>query len=185
MSNVGRWDRWYAGLTEEQPYGLTSTYQLGADFLAGCATIEDWGCGKGWMRTLVEPGRYRGIDGSWSPFADEVVDLVAYRSCVDGIFMRHVLEHNYEWQAILANAMASFTHRFALVVFTPFGDETRQIAFADDPGVPDISFRLDDLLVFFDGYRCERQDLTTATQYGAETIFFVTNEAATSGRPCR
>lgn len=172
-SNLGKWDRWYAGLDEEQPYGLTVTYQLGAEYLAGCAVIEDWGCGKGWFRRCVPRDRYRGVDGSWSPFADEVVDLVTYRSKVEGVFMRHVLEHNYEWRSILANAVASFTKRLVLVIFTPLGEETAEIAFAEDPGVPDISFCREDLLEFFDGLTVGCQTLETATQYGVETIFLV------------
>jgi hypothetical protein len=44
-----------------------------------------------------------------SPRCAEVVDLAHYRSNVPGIFMRHILEHNYEWARILDNALASFT----------------------------------------------------------------------------
>ncbi len=173
MSNLGKWDRWYSMVDETQPYGLTETYKLGAAFLADCATVEDWGCGKGWFRRLVPAGRYRGIDGSSTPFADEVVDLAVYRSNVEGIFMRHVIEHDYRWSEILANAVASFTRRLVLVVFTPFGAETREIAFADDPGVPDISFCKEDLLAYFAGLRVTTDDLVTDTQYGVETIFKV------------
>lgn len=173
MSNLGKWNRWYSLVDEEEPFGLTPTYQLGADYLADCATVEDWGCGKGWMRKLVEPERYRGIDGSWSRFADEVVDLEHYRSDVEGLFMRHVLEHNYGWRRILANAVASFSRRLVLVIFTPMGEATREIAFAPDPGVPDISFAVEDITGAFNGHRWSTQSLETATQHGVETIFLV------------
>lgn len=174
MTNLGRWDRWYGLLgDEEEPYGLTPTYEMGADFLADCAMVEDWGCGKGWMRKLIEPGRYRGLDGSRTPFADEVVDLAAYRSTVEGIFIRHVLEHDYRWREILGNAVASFTRKLVLVVFTPMGVETKEIAFAPDPGVPDISFAEADLVAFFAGLRWRGERMESATQYGTETIFFV------------
>jgi hypothetical protein len=173
MSNVGKWEPWFAGLIDPQPFAETPTYALGAAFLADCDQVEDWGCGKGWLRRFVPATTYRGIDGSWSPFADEIVDLVTYRSQVDGIFMRHVLEHNYDWSAILANAVASFRRRFALVVFTPFSERTRQIAFAADPGVPDISFARSDLTGHFSGLTWRSEDLETASQYGAETIFYV------------
>lgn len=174
MSNLGKWDRWFALLgEEEEPFGLTPTYQLGADYLAECATVEDWGCGKGWMRRLIPHARYRGLDGSWSRFADEVVDLEHYRSDVEGVFMRHVLEHNYGWRRILANAVASFSRRFVLVIFTPMGETTREIAFAPDPGVPDISFCVEDITSAFGPHHWSMQTLETATQYGTETIFLV------------
>lgn len=174
-SNVGRWDRWYQGLEDDvpQPYGDTPTYEIGGEFLRDCATVEDWGCGKGWFRRHVPAARYRGIDGSHSPFADEIVDLVTYRSQVEGVFMRHVLEHNYGWAAILENALASFTRRFVLVLFTPMGPETKEIAFAADPGVPDISFRREDLTERFAGLVWTARSMPTATQYGVETVFLV------------
>ena len=104
---LGLWDRWNA--TEEPtPYGLSDTYRLGAEWLATCSLVEDWGCGRGYLRTLIEPERYRGIDGS-GPHADVTHDLLSYRSYVPGIFMRHVLEHNYGWTYVLANAVESFS----------------------------------------------------------------------------
>jgi hypothetical protein len=99
MANEGKWADWYQGVEKPWPYGDTTTYEIGAAWLDGCALIEDWGCGAGWLRTLVPPDQYRGIDGTSSPFCDEVVDLVSYRSTVPAIFMRHVLEHNHDWRA--------------------------------------------------------------------------------------
>lgn len=168
--NVGLWDRWYAGLADPQPYGDDTTYLLGAEFLADCPLVEDWGCGKGWFRTFTNPDRYRGVDGSCTPFADVIADLATYRSVVPGVFMRHVLEHDYRWADILENAAASATDRLVVVLFTPLGDTTREIAFAPDPGVPDISFRLDDILDRLEAFTVDVETLTTATQYGTETI---------------
>lgn len=171
-TNVGKWDRWYHGLSEPQPYGDTVTYQAGADWLAGCELIEDWGCGKGWMRHFVPADRYRGIDGSHSPFADEVVDLTTYRSDVPGVFMRHVLEHNYDWSRILDNAVTSARERLFLVLFTPLVGTTREIAYAEDPGVPDIAFHLPDLTdhIRAAGFDWDAESIDTATQYGTETM---------------
>ena len=90
------------------------TYGIAAEFLRDCSFVEDWGCGMGWMRTLVSPERYRGIDGTKTPFSDAVVDLVKYRSKVSAVFMRHVLEHNYRWADILDNALASFKEALAI-----------------------------------------------------------------------
>lgn len=130
---------------EPQPFGLSSTYALGAEWLAPCESIEDWGCGKGWLRTIVDPERYKGIDGSHSPFADEIADLTEYRSNTPGLFMRHVLEHNFEWEKILSNALASFTQRMVLILFTPLSDHTHDILWEPDPGVPNLSFKLEDI----------------------------------------
>jgi len=171
MTNLGKWNRWYTDLDEPQSYGSTETYQIGADFLADCDTIEDWGCGKGFMRTLVDPKRYRGIDGSKTRFADEVVDLVGYRSSVDGVFMRHVLEHDWRWAQILSNAVESAQRKLVLVLFTPMVDVTHEIAWNEDPGVPDISFALSDLEMFLERFDViEVQTLDSATQYGTETV---------------
>jgi len=133
--------------------------------------VEDWGCGKGWLTTLVERSRYRGIDGSQSPFADVIADLRTYRSAAPGIFMRHVLEHNWDWAQIPDNAIQSFTERMALIVFTPFGEETKDIAVSPSIPVPDLSFRLGDLTERFADARWTSETIATATQYGIETIF--------------
>lgn len=174
MANVGKWAAWYQGLEGPWPYGETTSYEIGAAWLAGCALTEDWGCGTGWLRTLIPPDRYRGIDGTASLFCDEVVDLSAYRSTVPGVFMRHVLEHNYEWARILDNAVASFTERMVLILFTPERDTTEEIAFSAEVGVPDIAFRLADITDRFPPdvtYTVQR--LPSATQYGCETILLL------------
>jgi hypothetical protein len=152
-TNLGKWDPWYASVTAPGPYGDSVSYQLCADWLRDCALVEDWGCGTGWLRRLIRAGRYRGVDGSWSPFADEIADLTVYRSHAEGICMRHVLEHNPDWRLVLSAAAASFTRRMALVLFTPMGDITQAIApFSNGPvDVPNISFRHEDLTELFPG----------------------------------
>lgn len=168
-TNAGLWDKWYAGLTEPEPYADTPTYLLGAEWLADCELVEDWGCGKGWLRTL-RPDGYRGVDGSHSPFADEVADLTEYRSEVPGIFMRHVLEHNPEWEKVLDNALASFTERMALILFTPLASETHDLEWEDPPGVPNLSFRLEDLT---ERMNCEvtMESVDSPVKYGGpETV---------------
>lgn len=173
MSNLNKWNRWYKGVKDPEPYGDTVTYQMGADFLEGCETIEDWGCGKGWFRQFVPEHVYTGIDGSETVFADVQVDLARYQSDPDGIYMRHVLEHDWNWRNILASATASFRKKFVLVLFTPTSDTTHEIAYADDPGVPDISFAVSDITDYFGPFSWTVETLETATQYGTETVFFV------------
>lgn len=147
MGNLGAWDAHYAGLITEEPYGGDESYGAAAEWTAGCSLVEDWGCGKGWLRRFVEPERYRGLDGSCSPFADEVVDLTTYRSSAPGIVLRHVLEHEHDWQAVLDNAVASFTERLFIAIFTPLQDETRVLQTEPDYGdVPVIGFQLADIV---------------------------------------
>jgi hypothetical protein len=179
MTNVGKWTAWYQNSQEPWPYGDTTSYEIGATWLAGCTLTEDWGCGTGWLRTVLPLGRYRGIDGTASAGCDAVVDLVEYRSTVPGIFLRHVLEHNYAWERILDNAVASFTERMVLILFTPERPVTETIDFRADIGVPDIAFRLADLTERFPPdvtYTVHR--ILSATQYGSETILLLERPAA-------
>jgi hypothetical protein len=174
MTNVGNWASWYQDLKDPWPYGETTSYEIGAAWLADCALIEDWGCGAGWLRKLVPPDRYRGIDGTASPVCDEALNLITYCSSVPGIFMRHVLEHNYDWRRILDNAVASFKERMVLILFTPERATTEEIAWTPGLGVPDIAFRFADITDRFPAdvtYAVQR--IYSATQYGCETIFFL------------
>lgn len=172
MGNVGRWNNWYAGMTEPAAYGDTTTYQLGADWLADCALVEDWGCGKGWLSTLIPPNRYRGVDGSATPFAHVTADLAEYQSAVPGVFLRHVLEHDRRWAQILDNAVATAQERLVVILFTPLAETTHEIAWNASLGVPDIAFRLADVTgrIEAGGMVCETETLPTNTQYGQETI---------------
>lgn len=174
-SNTGRWASMMR--SKHQPYGPTLTYRLGRDFLAGMPLIEDWGCGRGYFRNLVAPERYRGIDGTEGALVDEVVDLVTYRSQVPSIFMRHVIEHNWEWAAILSNAMASFERRFFLVLFTPLTDgPTIDIAKRSFlKGVPDLSLNRQQLLDLTTGVDREIEMVATPhSQYGTECVLRMT-----------
>ena len=177
-TNIGRWAAWYQGLEGPWAYGDPTSYEIGAAWLAGCPLVEDWGCGAGWLRTLLPPERYRGLDGTASPFCDAVVDLVTYRSRVPGLFMRHVLEHNEAWARILDNAVASVTDRMALILFTPERPVTEVIACHPEVGVPDIAFRLADLTNRFPpDVTYTKHRIPSATQYGAETILLLERPA--------
>ena len=178
-SNVGKWDELYKELLPQDMgafhYGDTVTYRMAAAFLADVIEVEDWGCGAGGFKRFCR-ARYVGLDGSKTPFADRIADLCTYTSRVEGIFMRHVLEHNYSWKQILDNAVSSFTKKLCLVLFTPFGPETREIAhnrarFVD---VPDLSFCRADIEGRFAGLRWELFDnIPTDTGYGVEHVYLV------------
>jgi hypothetical protein len=191
----GLWASHYVNATESSPYGDVTTYYRGAMWLAGCASVEDWGCGLGYFKTcMMYPERVTSVDGSWSRFADEIADLRTYRSAPEGLFMRHVLEHNLEWRAVLDNALASFTKRMVLVMFTPFSDTHRILGYtrldgryqtpvgpqdeAPDPTkyIPDQSFTRRELAEAMGDYLVKEESLVTKTQYGGEDIFYLSKE---------
>jgi len=170
MTNVGKWDTHYRGMKEPHAYGSLATYAAAAEWVKGCNPIEDWGCGPGWLKTvLVDPSAYVGVDGSASPFADRIVDLTTYRSVCEGLILRHVLEHNYDWASILDNALASFTRRLCIILFTPLSDATYTLKTEPDyEGAPVISFRLEDIL---ERISCDvEQETVAGSAYGVETI---------------
>lgn len=166
------WD--YGHLSAPVAYGPDTTYVAAARFL-GAGAVEDWGCGSGYARKFFPQG-YVGIDAA-PGFADVVVDLREYRSRCDGILLRHVLEHNFEWEKILGNALAS-ARKLVIVTFTPFGDETLALGWAENERgrVPDLSFRKEDLTRFFP--RFTEQVFNTGLLYNAETLFCVENDYA-------
>lgn len=176
-TNFGKWNTWYENLDPEKPskYGDRITYRLAAAFLSGCREIEDWGCGRGGFRSF-SPGRYIGVDGSKTPFADKIVELTTYRSRAEGILLRHVLEHNYNWPKILDGAVKSFRKRLCVVLFTPFADTTRELRHNRKGGVdaPDLSLSTAEIEAHFAGlnWRLDR-DLKTASQYGVEHVYYV------------
>lgn len=158
----------------QSPIFNETTYEPGLSWLLEtCETVEDWGCGMAWARRYVPEGRYTGVDGSpdAARFADVTCDLRDHVTSVDGIFMRHILEHNEDWQVILANAMRSFRKRFVLVTFTPFGEQTRRL---DGGGLIDLSFRKEDITDHFAGcsWREEHYDMPES-QYGVNDVFYV------------
>ena len=115
-------------------------------------------------------------DGSANPFVDKVADLSRYRSSVDGIMMRHVLEHNSAWPEVLGGAVSSFKKKLCLVLFTPFMDTTQQIAHNKRHGVdvPDIAFSRTDIEAFFEGLKWRLEDnIKTRTGYRVEHVYYV------------
>lgn len=172
---AGGWD--YRNI-EQFSYGEETSYRKGIAFLDGHGDIEDWGCGTAWAKRFVTKSAYTGIDASPSRFADKVVDLRTYRSDVDCVFIRHVLEHTFDWRTILTNAVASFRERMVLVIFTPFADETKEIA--SWSGIPDIAFRKEDLTECFRHLPYSEETIFTNTQYEREHLFYIDAAASVS-----
>lgn len=175
-SMLGKWDWWYKNVKKMTSfrYGNTVTYQLAEDFLKNLS-VEDWGSGTGAFKR-IHRGGYLGVDGSKTPFVDIIADLRNYKSSVDGIMIRHVLEHNYDWEKVLDNAISSFKRRFCLVLFTPFSNKTKVIGQNKKYGVdvPDISFSKNAIEGHFKDLKWKlTENIKTKTGYGAEHIYFV------------
>lgn len=175
--SVGQWEQYFVGLTAPEPYGDDITYRMAAEWTQGCATIEDWGAGTGWLRQFCDHASYVGVDGSHSPFADVVDDLATRETQAEGIVLRHVLEHNHNWPDILDNAVRSFTKRLFIAIFTPMCERTHVLqtepAYGD---VPVISFRQEDIHSRLRQRRMwtHVEKVRSGTFYGAETVFRVT-----------
>ena len=178
--------RWYSrsaashyDMLPELRCGDERSYRKAVAFLDGHGTIEDWGCRLAHAKRFVVKSSYIGIDGS-SPYADKIVDLSTYSSNADCLFMRHVLEHTADWRRILSNAVQSFRNRMVLVISTPFGKVTRQLATSSELtafAVPDISFRKEDLTAAFGGVLYTEESLPSKTPYGVEHIFYLEKSA--------
>jgi hypothetical protein len=113
--SAGLWK--YTGGAKAPQYGTSMSYKIAADWLEdGCGTVEDWGCGAAAAKPFFKKAKYIGIDGSPGR-ADIVADLRRRRSKTEGILIRHVLEHNYDWARILKNAIWSFEKRLAIILF--------------------------------------------------------------------
>jgi hypothetical protein len=171
--NTGKWDELYQNLTEERLWGDDTTYRLAAEYLADADAVEDWGCGSGGFRLFCKT-HYIGVDGSATPFADKVVDLCNYTSSADGILLRHVLEHNVEWEKILHNAVNSFKKKLCIILFTPFGRKTRIMTYDAAADIVTLSFCKNDIARHFSGCRWSLDEgIRTESYYKVEHIFFI------------
>lgn len=169
-------DRWNYSGVDQFAYDEETSYRKGIAFLDGEGAIEDWGCGTAFAKRFVARSAYTGIDGSGSRFSDRVADLQDYRSATPCLFMRHVLEHNWGWRAILRNALASFRRRMVLVIFTPFADSETKLN--EENGIVDLAFSKEELLSFFTGLIVREETFASQTQYGQETIFYLERSSA-------
>lgn len=116
---VGAWQ--WAHIDEPRGMGIMDVYPKAVAWLdLPDAVLEDWGCGTTYAKQFVKQAKYVGIDGSKSQFNDVTADLRKYRSEADCILSRGILEHNWRWEEILDNMLASFQKRMVLVNFLPF-----------------------------------------------------------------
>lgn len=143
---MGAWK--YEHRTDDVRYGGDLTYRKASQFLDGCGpVVEDWGCGGAYAKRFFVKSGYVGLDGSPGR-CDRVADLREYRSSADGILIRHILEHNYDWPLIVKNAAESFRKRLAIIFFIPTEKFTRN-AFSENNGIPNLAIGTTLLLSYF------------------------------------
>jgi glycosyltransferase involved in cell wall biosynthesis len=158
--------------------GCDTTYKRGAAYLSGVGRVEDWGCGSAYFRRFIPAGCYLGIDRDPAACCDLAADLAGYTSTTDGVFLRHVLEHDARWRTILSNALASFRRRMVLVVSTPFVRATTEHDPLQGPTAgalcPEIHFCRTDLVREFRAipFRLE-ENLLTDSPFGREHVFYL------------
>lgn len=170
----------YVGVKEPYRYGDDDTsYLVGGAFLSGDKLVEDWGCGAGYARKFIY-APYRGIDGCQSVFADEQVSLSTYTSKTPRLFMRHVLEHNWDWRIILENLINSFTDRAVIILFIPPGDKDVNLSASDYsdaslwPGLQLCEKDLVEIMSSHQDVSVRYDDLkTNVAPYGWERIYFL------------
>src|SRR5262245_10132328 len=139
------------------------------------------GLGLRWRRlpTLLLESALHWARRSKTPFADKIVDLCTYRSNAPGILMRHILEHNYDWEKILISAVRSFQQEICLGIFTPFDSDTMEITHNIKYGVyvPDLSFKREDSERHFTGLRWKLiENIATQSLYNVEHVYFIWRE---------
>jgi hypothetical protein len=179
LSSAGKWDSLYRNIsvknrdTHPIKFGDGITYRIAAAFLSDVPQVEDWGCGTGAFKEfcLVD---YLGVDGSKSPYVDRIADLTKYRSKTAAVHIRHVLEHNYDWEVILANAVASTEQKLCLCLFTPFAPSTVEIATNTDINVPVLSLPRAQIERHFEGLSWRLlESIPTNTEYRQEHVYLV------------
>lgn len=173
-SMLNKWANHRAETSGGEFYGIEETYARAAKFLAE-GPVEDWGCGTCYARKFF-PNGYLGVDGT-PDYCDKTAELARYKTHTHGILLRHVLEHNFEWETILKNALASCA-KLAIVVCTPFEDTTHIIRF-DEFGIPIFAFRKEDLTKHFTAGFSE--EVVSGAAWGTnlvETIFYVNGFAS-------
>lgn len=171
---INRWD--YSNMGQVQ-YGQLDSYVHACNWLDQTGyTVEDWGCGCAFAKRFFKHASYKGIDGSQNDYADVCkVDLSSHSSSPDGILMRHVLDHNENWEVILGNALNSFRKRMSLVFFIEFGPTTTVVSRSQDPkykGVPDIQFRKSDVMKWLKPY-FDSELRIPIHDWLVDTIFFL------------
>jgi hypothetical protein len=161
-------NRWYHD--QVYRYGDSDkTYQMAASFLDDGNDTEDWGSGGQWFAKFLNKSKYLPVDGS-GPLKCTIADLREYKSGVDNILIRHVLEHNLDWRLILQNAITSFQKKLCIIIFTPM-QNTEGIIDNNRGDLPDVGLPKKEFEEFLNGLDWNIETIKSKTKYGEETIY--------------
>ena len=183
-SYIDLWKKSYEGRPDIKMFGSSMTYEMAAEFLDDCDIVEDWGCGRGGF-TLFRKKPIIGVDGTSTPFVHKIADLREYTSNVDGILLRHVLEHNRNWDKVLVNAINSFRKKLCVVLFVPLSEDgTKEVSKIEDPDIPTLSLDKDG---FLGHLNCGLVDYTyvgrlhTDSTFRNEHVYLITRKPGLPG----
>lgn len=185
-SYLSAWDKLWKGRSkDEKDISLLRV----VDFINDdeeVKTLEDWGCGICICQKYFRPDiSYTGVDGTKVLETVKVADLNEYKSKVDAIFMRHVLEHNPNWRQMLQNLLDSFTRKAIIMVFTPFSKEAHDTSVpsgyvgvnnkGEKVSVPDINMVRSDFeeILKKNNVSYAVKEMNTKTVYGMDTVFYL------------
>ena len=144
-------------------------------------SLEDWGCGNCVFKEYLNKNiKYIGVDGSNTGFQDKIQDLTNYITNIDGIYLRHVLEHNNDYKQIFQNALQSFNKVLVLVLFTPFTskNEIDILTTCELKGkiIPDIAFNKKHIIDIIQNNNSSYaliENVKSKTGYGYEQVFII------------
>ena len=175
MDYIDRWKASHGNKPDIKMYGSSMTYEMAAAFLNDCEVVEDWGCGRGAF-TLFRKKPIIGVDGTQTPYVHKVADLQHYTSDVEGILLRHVLEHNDNWKDVLTNAINSAKKKLCIVLFIPLSENgTEEISRAEDTNIPGLSIDKTEFLECFSHLKYVHAGrLYTDANYRNEHVFYIT-----------
>jgi len=152
-------------------YGTATTYTLAAGWLSGCETVADWGGSTGAFRAYLPPTvNYAVIDGTPQGYPTTwVADIVApCQLQSDGVLIRHVLDHNRQWDQILRNMKQTCLWRAVVITFTPDAETTHVVR--TKSGWPVINFCPDDLRLVMGAWL--KSDMAVQTKH-PERIYYL------------
>lgn len=172
---VGRqWDESWANADLETPgMGHPAVMEAAAEWLdkPEIIGIADWGCGHGQFIWYIAPHQiYTGFDACAESNADVIMDLREWAGFSDGVYLRGILEHNDDWEAILTNFLHSFRFRAILVFAFDFTDKP----WRENGKFLTQSFSRSQILPYIESTKKrERQIPRQRPPQGHETLFFL------------
>ncbi|MGW5521888.1 methyltransferase domain-containing protein [Gordonia sp. NPDC003950] len=140
-----------AALADDDPALQAATEFLSAD-------VGPVGAGPGEAAPVIE---------NWAEV--DVADIADRVGGSGRVLLPRVLEHNWGWRRIMANAVASSGDRLAIVLSVPLGDSEMRVD--NDKAIPALQLPREEFLAHFAGMTV-REDVVESGD-GTETVIYV------------